>query len=249
MFPQWLRSPSRGNNTPKLPSHFSFSSFKDINAILKEEEEEEDFQSYSQSPKRPSIFHRVKLKTSVLRALAAASHRHAPPLSSQPSITLPNADQRIIVYLTSLRVVRKTYEDCRTVSSILGGFRVPIDERDLSLDSSFLDELQGIIGRKSFTLPLVFIGGMYIGGAEEIKRLHECGELKKLIGRLPLVVGSSVCDICEGLRFVLCRQCNGSHKIYSEKSGFRSCTDCNVNGLIRCPSCISGHHRITYSFS
>ncbi|XVF24171.1 hypothetical protein REPUB_Repub13aG0104400 [Reevesia pubescens] len=240
MFPQWLRSPSRGVSTPKSPSHFSFSSFKDINAILKEEE---DFQSYPQSPKGPYIFHRVKLKTTVLRAWTA--HRYPPPPLSQPSITLPYADQRIILYFTSLRVVRKTFEECKTVISILHGFRVPIDERDLSLDSNFLDELQGIIGRKRFTLPLVFIGGRYIGGAEEIKRLHDCGELKKLIGRLPLLVGSSICNLCEGLRFVVCRQCNGSHKIYSEKSGFRSWSDCNVNGLIRCPSCSPSHHRVT----
>ncbi|XP_022764465.1 uncharacterized protein At5g39865-like [Durio zibethinus] len=243
MFSQWLRSPSRGNSSPKSPSHFSSSSFKDINAILKEEEES---QICPQSPKRPSIFHRVKLSTSVLRAWA---HRHAPSPSSQPSITLPNVDQSIVVYFTSLRVVRKTFEDCKTVRSILRGFRVPVDERDLSLDSNFLDELQCIFGRKSFTLPLVFVGGRYVGGAEEIKRLNECGELKKMIAGLPLVVGSSVCHLCEGLRFVLCRQCNGSHKIYSEKFGFRTCTDCNANGLIRCPSCCPGHHRVTYSFS
>ncbi|KAK6227762.1 hypothetical protein QUC31_006791 [Theobroma cacao] len=243
MFPQWLRSPSRGNSTPKSPSHFSFSSFKDINDILKEEE---DSRFYPQSPKRPSIFHRVKLSTSVLRAWA--NHRHAPP-SSQPSVAVPpDADQRVVVYLTSLRVVRKTFEDCRVVRSILGGLRVPIDERDLSLDSNFLDELQGIFGRKNVTLPSVFVGGKYVGGAEEIKQLHECGELKKLIGGIPLVVGSSACDLCEGLRFVLCCQCNGSRKIYSEKSGFRSCTACNVNGLIRCPSCSPGQPRITYSF-
>lgn len=120
------------------------------------------------------------------------------------------------------------------------------------MDSDFVDELQGIIGQneiKSFTLPLVFIGGKYIGGAEEIKRLHECGELKNLIGRSPVDVGSSVCDLCQAMRFVVCRQCNGSHKIYFEKSGFRSCDDCNANGLVRCPSCSPGHRRVSYSFS
>ncbi|KAL4323153.1 hypothetical protein GQ457_11G009630 [Hibiscus cannabinus] len=240
MFPQWLRSPSRAANPSKSPSHFSFSSFKDIDAILKEEQ-----QLYPQSPKRPSIFHRVRLSTAVLRAFG---HRHPPP-SSQPSVTLPNADQRLVVYLTSLRVVRRTYEDCKTVRSILRGLRVPIDERDVSLDSSFLDELQEIIGRKSCTLPLVFIGGTCVGGAEEIKRLHECGELAKLIGGLPLLMGSGVCDLCQGLRFVLCPKCDGSHKIYSEKSGFRTCGDCNTNGLIRCPSCYpSGHRRNSYPF-
>ncbi|KAK8575559.1 hypothetical protein V6N13_033199 [Hibiscus sabdariffa] len=229
MFPRWLKS------TRKSPSQFSFSSFKDINAVIKEDEA---FRSTSY----PSVFHRFKLSASLLRSFsanAAAANGH-------------HSDQRIVVYFTSLRVVRKTFEDCRAVRSILRGYGAPIDERDLSLDPDAAEELRGIFGRserKRFALPLVFIGGKYIGGAEEIKRLHDCGELKNLIGRLPVAVGSSSCDVCGGLRFVLCCQCNGSHKIYFEKSGFRSCNECNVNGLVRCPSCSRGHRRISSSFS
>ncbi|KAK8517164.1 hypothetical protein V6N13_092450 [Hibiscus sabdariffa] len=226
MFPRWLKS------TPKSPSHFSSSSFKDINAVLKEDE---DFRS-----SYPSVFHRFKLSTSLLRSFSAnaAANGHHP-------------DQRIVLYFTSLRIVRKTFEECLAVRSILRGYGAPIDERDLSLDSDAAEELRGIFGRnerKRFALPLVFIGGKYIGGAEEIKRLHDCGELKNLIGLLPIAVGSSSCDVCGGLRFVLCCQCNGSHKIYFEKYGFRSCNECNVNGLVRCPSCSRGHRRM-YSFS
>ncbi|KAE8708963.1 putative LRR receptor-like serine/threonine-protein kinase MRH1-like [Hibiscus syriacus] len=233
MFPKWLKSPktNSGNSKPKSP-HFSSTSFKDINSVLKEDE---PFRSY------PSVFHRFKLSTSLLRSLSAkkAENGH-------------HSDERVVLYFTSLRVVRKTFEDCKTVTSILHGYGVPIDGRDLSLDSDSVVELQRIVDRnemKRSALPLVFIGGKYIGGGEEIKRLHECGELKKLIGRSPIIVGSSVCDICGGLRFVLCRECNGSHKIYCEKSGFRTCNECNVNGLVRCPSCGPGHHRMAYCFS
>uniref|UniRef100_A0A2C9VS55 Uncharacterized protein n=1 Tax=Manihot esculenta TaxID=3983 RepID=A0A2C9VS55_MANES len=77
---------------------------------------------------------------------------------------------------------------------------------------------------KKVRLPAVFLGGKYVGGAEEIKEMNESGELSKLIG----------------LRYVLCAQCNGSHKIYSEKHGFRTCTSCNVNGLIKCGLCYPG---------
>jgi len=63
------------------------------------------------------------------------------------------------------------------------------------MDAQFLDELQEIIGCQKFSLPLVFIGGRYIGGAEEIRQLHENGELKKLIARLP-VVDPNACDLC-----------------------------------------------------
>lgn len=98
------------------------------------------------------------------------------------------------------------------------------------------------------TLPRVFIGGRYIGGAEDIKLMNENGELRSLIERLPRS-DVNPCDSCGGMRFVVCDQCNGSHKVYMDKSGFRSCTVCNVNGLIRCPSCDSLSLRHTKSFS
>ncbi|KAK9279730.1 hypothetical protein L1049_013412 [Liquidambar formosana] len=150
------------------------------------------------------------------------------PGTSELSISIPGAEKRIVVYFTSLRVVRSTFEDCRTVRSILRGFRVSLDERDLSMDSCFLEELQGILGQNKLTVPRVFIGGRYIGGAEEIRQLHEIGELKKYVEGLP-AAEPGVCDVCGGYRFILCDNCNGSHKLYFEKGGFRSCADCNEN--------------------
>ncbi|KAI6670949.1 hypothetical protein NL676_005834 [Syzygium grande] len=167
------------------------------------------------------------------------------PVKAQP-VPFPGAadGNRIVVYFTSLRVVRSTFEDCKAVRSILRGFCVRIDERDLSMDSGFLAELQGILGhggggqRGKLGLPRVFIGGRYVGGAEEIRQLHEIGELKKLVeGAPPAEPG--VCGACGGYRFVLCGECDGSHKLYAEKTGFRSCTACNENGLVKCPSCTS----------
>ncbi|XP_010264563.1 PREDICTED: uncharacterized protein At5g39865 [Nelumbo nucifera] len=254
MWPPWRRSPGPGPGAGRIHAHissnFSCSSFKDIQQLCKEEADHPRSKN-----KKASVFHRVWISTSILRTWASlpslsdlpppvtTTTTPPPPQSNGllPSPELPihlaGADKRIIVYFTSLRVVRKTFEDCRSVRSILRGFRVSIDERDLSMDAGFLEELQRILGRKKPpTLPRVFIGGRYIGGADEVRQLHEMGELKKYIEGFP-VAEPGVCEECGGYRFVLCEQCNGSHKCYTEKGGFRTCLDCNENGLIRCPTC------------
>ncbi|KAF5795916.1 putative glutaredoxin, Thioredoxin-like superfamily [Helianthus annuus] len=217
--------------------------------------------------RRLSIFHRVHLANKITRAFStnqSPNSTKSQPDSPKPTkstnstksvksdrqISIPGAEKRVILYTTSLRVVRPTFEACRSVQSILRGFRVSIDERDLSMDSRFLQELQNIMSESGefededeidktklqLQLPRVFIGGKYIGGAEEVKQLHETGELKKFVERLPAVSGG-VCAVCGDFRFVVCDECNGSRKCYSDKGGFRSCTLCNENGLVRCTCC------------
>lgn len=232
-------------------NNFSCPSFKDIQTLFSD-----DSNCNSPTPgKKPNIFHRVRRVSAVLRAL---SIRPGPgpdlPLKtllpqpesnlkdtrkSEPLIQIPGAEKKIVIYFTSLRVIRSTFDDCKTVRSILRSFRVSIDERDVSMDAGFMEELKTILGireKTKLSLPRVFIGGRYIGGAEEIRQLHEAGELKKYVeGLIP--ADFSTCEVCGGHRFILCDECNGSHKYYSEKGGFRTCTACNENGLIRCPSC------------
>ncbi|KAA8543717.1 hypothetical protein F0562_021537 [Nyssa sinensis] len=256
----WRSRPKSTVRIHRTSSNFSCSSFKDIQSLCADDSDQHHYHPAA-SKKPSSIFHRVRAANAVLRAWStrptepgcdppelnsAPTEPNVPPSSSEnpvaksePSISLPGAEKRIVVYFTSLRVVRSTFEDCRAVRSILRGFRVSIDERDLSMDSAFLVELQGILGQEDkakLTLPRVFIGGRYIGGAEEIRQLNETGELKKLVERLP-AAEPGVCEVCGGYRFILCDECSGSHKCYTEKGGLRSCTECNENGLIRCPSC------------
>lgn len=176
------------------------------------------------------------------------SEKFEKSLKPYPRISIPGAEKRVVIYITSLRAVRRTFDACQTVRSILQGFRVPVDERDLLMDASFFDEIRKIMAQmgqgksddKRVILPKVFIGGRYIGGADEVVELHEIGKLKKLLSGLPEVT-PGVCEICGGFRFVLCEECNGSHKCHidDENGGFRTCTECNENGLIRCPSCLN----------
>nr|GMD59601.1 Thioredoxin-like fold protein [Ipomoea batatas] len=145
---------------------------------------------------------------------------------------------RVVIYFTSLRGIRRTFEDCYTVRMILKSFRVHVDERDISMDSAYKKELQSILGSKNVTLPQVFIKGNYIGGAEVIKQMNEVGELSRLLRGLPIRPPGFVCQGCGDARFIPCSNCNGSRKLFDEdEEQLRRCPDCNENGLVRCPLC------------
>ncbi|XP_019178526.1 PREDICTED: uncharacterized protein At5g39865-like [Ipomoea nil] len=260
----WLtRTKSKTGIHRTTSANFSCSSFKDIQTLCADEPvSDNQTPTQTQTKKSTNIFHRVRRANSVLRVFSGSDSQPKPqpgpgpepepkpqslPVQVQkyvadkpePSISLPGSENRIVVYLTSLRVVRRTFEDCKDVQAILRSFRVSIDERDLSMDCRFMDELRAIMGvreKRKLTLPRVFIGGRYIGGAEEIRQMHEAGELKPYVEGLP-PAKPGICEVCGGHRFILCTDCDGSRKYYSEKSGFRVCKTCNENGLIRCSTC------------
>ncbi|XP_051138742.1 uncharacterized protein At3g28850 [Andrographis paniculata] len=148
------------------------------------------------------------------------------------------SEDRIIVYYTSLRGIRKTYEDCCMARSIIRGFLVRVDERDISMDRSYRTELEEALKGREAILPQVFIRGKRIGGAEEIKRLNETGELAKLLEGFPITDSGRICTVCGDARFVPCKNCSGSRKVYDDGNGeLRRCPECNENGLIRCSGC------------
>jgi len=154
---------------------------------------------------------------------------------------LSGTEERIVVYLTSLRGVRRTFEDCNAVRMILKGFRVWVDERDVSMDIAYREELQRALGERHVSLPQVFVRGKYVGGAEVIKHLFETGELAKIILEgFPRLKPGFVCELCGDARFVPCENCSGSRKVFDEDEGsLKRCLECNENGLLRCPYCCS----------
>ncbi|KAI3462945.1 hypothetical protein Pfo_019608 [Paulownia fortunei] len=169
---------------------------------------------------------------------------------------VPRDKDKLTVYFTSLRGVRKTYEDCCHVRVILKLLGVKVDERDVSMHSQFKEELKELLGEGfgGGGLPIVFLGQKCIGGAEELRRWNEEGKLEKMVENCETVNNgggnSEVCEACGDIRFVPCETCSGSCKIYYEgdydeeeigeseqEHGFHKCPDCNENGLIRCPVC------------
>lgn len=72
----------------------------------------------------------------------------------------------VIVYTTSFRGVKATFEECRYVLSVLYLFRVRVTQRDVYMHKSYYAELEARLGQKDavkVTVPQVYISGQHIG--------------------------------------------------------------------------------------
>ncbi|XP_030450121.1 uncharacterized protein At5g39865-like [Syzygium oleosum] len=170
------------------------------------------------------------------RRIEEEDNDDADPLLAFEEKCPPGGSGAVIFYTTSLRGIRKTFEDCGKIRFLLNSFRILYSERDVSMHTEFKEELWDILGGKPVP-PRVFIKGRYIGGAEQVLGLHEQGKLKKLLEGVPIDRSTGPCEGCVGMKFVVCSKCNGSHKLVGEDSSANKCSECNENGLIICPLC------------
>ncbi|XP_052198740.1 uncharacterized protein At5g39865 [Diospyros lotus] len=151
----------------------------------------------------------------------------------------PGGSQAIILYTTSLRGIRKTFEDCSSIRFLLESFHVVFYERDVSMHLEFREELWKILGGRVVP-PRLFIKGRDIGGADEVVGLHEQGRLRKLFHGIPQRPSNNPCSGCGGMRFVVCLSCHGSCKVNPQDLANEfpiRCSVCNENGLTECPIC------------
>ncbi|CAN4117299.1 unnamed protein product [Withania somnifera] len=148
----------------------------------------------------------------------------------------PDGENAVVIYTTTLRGIRKTFEDCNTARAILESNDTRVFERDISMHSVYKEELRGLMGKKEVKVPLVFVKGRLIGGADEMLKLEEEGKLGIILDGIPRA--AAACNGCAGIRFVMCMDCNGSRKMLAKdgKSTVK-CGECNENGLIQCPIC------------
>ncbi|KAL5537448.1 hypothetical protein UlMin_045360 [Ulmus minor] len=160
------------------------------------------------------------------------------PLGDYPEKCPPGGGDAVVVYTTSLRGVRRTFEDCNRIKTILELHQVVFDERDVSLHGEFLSQLKEVLG-ESVGVPRVFVKGRYIGGVEEVVELNETGRLGWILShaRVERGPGRLACEGCGGARFVPCLECGGSCKVVVD-GGKERCGKCNENGLVLCPACL-----------
>lgn len=183
-----------------------------------------------------------KMSASKIMPVDEEEERSKALLASYELKCPPRGEGKVVLYFTSLRGVRKTYEDCCTLRLILRGLGIHVDERDVWMHSKFKEELIDVLGdivKGAPHVPRLFIKGRYIGGAEEVKQLHEEGVLAALMDGIATDMFHNVCDGCGDARFVPCLNCNGSCKVLNQYDEVSRCLDCNENGLIMCPICIT----------
>ena len=72
----------------------------------------------------------------------------------------------MIIYTTSFRGVRSTYEECKYVLSVFHNLRVKVEERDVYVHQFYYNELMERLQRRSAAVPQVFISGQHIGVSE-----------------------------------------------------------------------------------
>ncbi|XP_063046899.1 glutaredoxin domain-containing cysteine-rich protein 1 [Engraulis encrasicolus] len=151
---------------------------------------------------------------------------------------------RIVIYTTSFRVVRATFERCEIVRKIFQNHRVKFLDKNIALNSDYGKELEERCKRvgEPPSLPVVFIDGQYLGGAEKILAMNESGELQDLLTKIERVQLPQPCQACGGYNFVPCPMCHGSKmSIYRNRftDNFKAlkCSSCNENGLQACSVC------------
>ncbi len=185
-------------------------------------------------------------------------------LESFERLCPPGGAEAAVLYTTTLRGIRQTFEACNTVRAAVEAAGMCVRERDVSMDRGFREELRELmkeIGAVGPAVPRLFVKGRYIGGVEEVMKIHEEGGLAELLKGLPRSCGGSggVCDGCGGMRFLPCFRCSGSRKLVvvvagEERTGVPQwagnakgrkratakvvrCSECNENGLVLCPIC------------
>ncbi|XP_041800610.1 glutaredoxin domain-containing cysteine-rich protein 1 [Chelmon rostratus] len=151
---------------------------------------------------------------------------------------------RIVIYTTSFRVVRTTFERCELVRKIFQNHRVRFVEKNIALDCEYGKELEERCKRvgEPPSLPVVFIDGHYLGGAEKILGMNESGELQDLLMKIERVQHPQTCQTCGGFAFIPCPMCHGSkmsvfRNCFTDSFKALKCTSCNENGLQPCVSC------------
>ncbi|XP_071509951.1 glutaredoxin domain-containing cysteine-rich protein 1-like [Diadema antillarum] len=180
------------------------------------------------------------------RVRAGIANFEFKPLDNNKKKSVINSEDevgRIIVYTTSVRIVRQTFDDCQYVRKLFQNHRVRFEERDLFMNSKHQKELEERIGSTTdINLPICFIDGELVGDLRKLEELNESGELRTILRRFEKHNPMVNCSTCGGHRYVPCTTCNGSKKSllrnnFTDTFHALRCSHCDDNGLQKCRDC------------
>ncbi|XP_032665605.1 glutaredoxin domain-containing cysteine-rich protein CG31559-like [Odontomachus brunneus] len=149
---------------------------------------------------------------------------------------------RVVLYTTSLGIVRETFTNCMKMKQMLWTNMVKYEEADLFRDTELQTELRDRTDSEVVTLPQLFVDGQHIGGVDTVERLNESGELRRILEPYQCKDACVVCTYCGGFQRLLCPVCHGSKRSvhrneFTVEFVALKCAKCDVFGMIRCPHC------------
>ncbi|KAH7645022.1 glutaredoxin domain-containing cysteine-rich protein [Dermatophagoides farinae] len=89
---------------------------------------------------------------------------------------------RCILYVTTLAIIRKTLSDSKGLQSILKNHFIQFELRDVYINDQYRQELIERLNGK-LIIPSLFIDGQFIGSFTQIEKLNETGQLISLLQR------------------------------------------------------------------
>jgi len=124
-----------------------------------------------------------------------ASSSSSSSSSARKSTPQPHLEAVLYTASASRRRVR-TSVDTYALCAQLRGYGVDVDVRDVSKDHAFRYELKSLLAARGcpFSLPQLLLGGRLVGGADEVRQMHEAGELRHLLDGAPRQVPAYVCQ-------------------------------------------------------
>lgn len=78
---------------------------------------------------------------------------------------------KIVLYTTSMGIVRSTYAKCQAVKQILRTLMVKFEERDVFMSFNHQQEIRDRMQNDDIDVPQLFVDGQYIG-VSDIESLH-----------------------------------------------------------------------------
>ena len=70
---------------------------------------------------------------------------------------------KVVVYTTSMGIVRSTYTKCQSIKQILKTLLVKFEERDVFMSGEYQQEIKDRMQKTEIDIPQLFVNGQYIG--------------------------------------------------------------------------------------